>query len=272
MVRAFKQVRRRSRNSPHAPAAPRRRLGSVGSVGRVIEAVAAVPHPPLLAEELAGAAATETAALRAACRQAATWLSGVATRWVAVGADLRTGAWTPATRGSFRGFGVDVTVALGADADGPVDAELPLPLLVAGLLRAGVPDAVRVDGVVLEPATDPAGARQCGAEIAEAARGGGPVGLLVLGDGPATLTPKAPGALDPRADAQDGAVAAALASADVAALAALDPDLCAALGTGGRVPWQVLAGAAAQGDWVPTPLHDSRPFGVGYHVAVWERS
>jgi hypothetical protein len=62
-----------------------------------------------------------------------------------------------------------------------------------------------------------------------------------------------------------------MAAADPAALAALDPALAAELWASGRAPWQVLAGATREGEWKGELLHSSRPFGVGYHVAVWQR-
>jgi hypothetical protein len=61
-----------------------------------------------------------------------------------------------------------------------------------------------------------------------------------------------------------------LRDADPAALAALDPDLAAQLWASGRAPWQVLAGAASGRAWRGELLHSSTPFGVAYHVSVWE--
>ena len=103
-----------------------------------------------------------------------------------------------------------------------------------------------------------------GAELAEE-----PVGLLVVGDGAAMHTAKAPGHLDERSGPFDDAVAAALRDADPAGLAALDPDLARELWAIGRAPWQVLAGAAAGRAWTGELLYTGAPFGVGYHVAVW---
>ena len=82
--------------------------------------------------------------------------------------------------------------------------------------------------------------------------------LLVVGDGAATHTEKAPGYLDERAGPFDDAVAAALATADPAALAALDPALAADLWAAGRAPWQVLAGATRDGTWEGELLHSTR--------------
>jgi hypothetical protein len=224
--------------------------------------VAVVPEPPLLVPELATGAAAETAALRTACREAAARLAEASSEWIVVGADgggRRTVG--PGIRGSFIGFGADVTVALGPDASDPADPDLPLPLLVAGWLR---PDGVTVRGELVAPDTAPGDCLALGAALAAE-----DAALLVVGDGAATHTAKAPGHLDERAGPFDEAVAAALRTGDPDALAALDPDLAAQLWSSGRAPWQVLAGAARGRSWQAELLHSSIPFGVAYHVALW---
>lgn len=226
--------------------------------------VAVVPEAPLLVPELATGAAAETRAVRDACRIAAQRLAGAASSWVAVGADpggRRTAP--PNTRGSFTGFGVDVRVGLRPDADAPVDPQLPLPLLIAGWVRAGLPVAVR--GELVDPDAPTTTCVALGARLA-----GEEIGLLVVGDGAATHSEKAPGYRDDRAGAFDDAVAAALRDADPAALAALDPTLAQALWAAGRAPWQVLAGATRDRRWRGKLLYSAAPFGVAYHVAVWE--
>jgi hypothetical protein len=102
--------------------------------------------------------------------------------------------------------------------------------------------------------------------------------MLAMGDGTARRTPKGPGYLDERAEPFDDAVAAALADVDVRALLDLDEQLSAELVVSGRVPWQVLAGAAAAsgagapgGPWRGQVLHSAAPYGVGYLVATWRR-
>jgi hypothetical protein len=228
--------------------------------------VVVVPEPPLLLPELAGGAADETADLRAACVDAVTRLAGVASRWVCVGADeggRRT--VTPDARGSFIGFGADVEVGLRTTgSDAPADRSFPLPLLVAGWLAGRTGADVDIRGELVAPDASPAACAELGAAIARE-----DVGLLVVGDGAATHTEKAPGYLDDRAGPFDAAVAAALRDADPAGLAALDPDLATALFASGRAPWQVLAGATAGRSWRGELLYSAMPFGVGYHVAVW---
>lgn len=241
----------------------------------VIARVAVVPHPPLLVPEVAAGAAVETASLRAACLAAAGALAAAATRWVAVAAvdeaavdDAAVGA-----AGTFSGYGVDVTVGLGPQP-GAASDDLPLPLLVAGWLRGRVgPRSVTVHPATVPPGTAPVGCVRAGHALAERlAAGSEPVGLLVLGDGAATHTPRAPGYLDVRAEGFDAAVAAALGSADLAVLLALDAQLAAELRVAGREAWQVGAAAAqaAATAWRGELLHSAAPYGVAYHVAVWE--
>jgi hypothetical protein len=226
--------------------------------------VVVLPEPPLLLPELATGATVETTALRAACREGARRLAAAARSWIAVGADAGGRRTVSAdARGTFVGFGVDVVVGLAPDATGPVDPELPLPLLVAGWARDGLDVTVR--GELVAPDADPASCAALGAALAEEE-----AGLLVVGDGAAKHGEKAPGYRDERAGPFDEAVAAALRDADPAALAALDPDLAAQLWASGRAPWQVLAGAAGGRSWRGELLHSAMPFGVGYHVAVWE--
>ncbi len=234
----------------------------------MFSAVAVVPEPPLLVPELATGAAGETAGLRDACVEAGRRLAAAAAEWICVGADgggRRT--VEPDARGSFVGFGADVVVGLDtAGSARPADPDLPLPLLIAGWVTRAAGATVRIRGELVAPDWPPPDCAGLGRALAARA---GRLGLLVVGDGAATHTAKAPGHLDERAGPFDAGVAAALRDADPDALAALDPALAAALYASGRAPWQVLAGAAAGRVWHGELLHSSSPFGVAYHVAVW---
>jgi hypothetical protein len=114
----------------------------------VIRRAVIVPHPPLLGPELVAGAAADTEPLRRATLAVATELAQVAGLSPAVGTDQNgPAALGPHARGTFAGFGVDVPVALSADAAaGERDPGLPLPALIAGRLRehAGA-DRVRVE-------------------------------------------------------------------------------------------------------------------------------
>ena len=123
--------------------------------------------------------------------------------------------------------------------DEPIDVPEPLPLslLVGAWLTAG---QVR-SFVVVDDDLGPADCAALGRELAESAAR---VALLVMGDGSARHSEKAPGYLDDRAAGFDDELHTALATADLDALARLDPAVARSLLVAGRAPWQVLVGAA----------------------------
>lgn len=96
--------------------------------------------------------------------------------------------------------------------------------------------------------------------------------VLVVGNGSARRTEKAPGFLDDRAEAFDAALGAALRQPDPAALASLDRLLAREL----RADTESISWLG--GDDVLTPTHraavlyDDDPFGVQYWVIRWELS
>ncbi|MFD4543184.1 class III extradiol dioxygenase subunit B-like domain-containing protein [Streptomyces bauhiniae] len=232
----------------------------------MLVAAAVCPCPPLLVPEVAAGAAPELDAARAACVDALGVLAAARPdRLLVIGPAEQGGRHPQGTRGSFRGFGVDLDVTLGpGDAPGP---ELPAALAVAAWLleRTGWMD-VPIEGVAVE-ADLPAG--QCAALGAEIRGGNDRIALLVMGDGSASRTLKAPGYLDDRAAPFDAEAARAFGTADLAALAALDTGLARGLQASGRAPWQVLAAAAEGADLDGTLLYDEAPYGVGYLVAAW---
>jgi hypothetical protein len=232
----------------------------------VISRVAVVPTPPLLVPEVAAGAAAQTAPVREACLAAVRAVASEYAHWIAVGAGSGAVEIGAGARGSFHGYGVDVPVTLSGAAR-EVPAMLPLPALVAGWLRARAgAESVRV--TVLEDALS---ADDCAGFGKRLDQEESDVGLLILGDGSNRHGPGAPGGEDDRASGFDVAVAQALSAADVDTLLSLDVTLAGELGAGGRVPWQVLAGLAGSADWRAELLYSDAPFGVGYHVAVWER-
>lgn len=222
----------------------------------MISHVAVVPQPPLLVPELSPGCA---AGLRAACLTAVSRLDQA---WLAVGVHDEDLSIEPESAGTFRGYGVDVPVSLSTKR--VPSADLPLPALVAGWLRerAGA-DSVRLR--LISRLTAPAECERIGKELADSPE----TSLLVLADGSNRHGPRSPGSEDARAPGFDADIAEALRSADVQALLALDTRLSDELGAGGRVPWQVLAGLGP--GWRAELLYSDAPFGVGYHVAVWER-
>ncbi|MFE9833553.1 class III extradiol dioxygenase subunit B-like domain-containing protein [Streptomyces sp. NPDC005551] len=238
----------------------------------MLVAAAVCPCPPLLVPPVASGAAPELDAARAACTDALGVLAAARPDLlVVVGPAGRSarGPYPAGTPGSFSGFGVDLHVRLGGGGPGPggPDRELPPSLAVAAWLldRTGWTDAP-LEGLGVG---EPLAAERCfeaGRDIgARADR----VALLVMGDGSACRTLKAPGYLDERAAGFDAEVARALATADVAALRTLDAELAYELKASGRAPWQVLAGAAEEAGLGGALLYDDAPYGVGYLVAAW---
>ncbi|MGW2188380.1 hypothetical protein, partial [Streptomyces sp. NPDC001719] len=201
----------------------------------MLVAAAVCPCPPLLVPEVASGAAPELNGLRAACLDAVAVLAAARPdRLVVLGpaGSAGQGAYPQGAAGSFRSFGVEADVRLGQG--GPAgDRELPQSLAVAGWLlgRTGWA-AAPVEGLGVGEMLEAARCLDTGRELVA---GDGRVALLVMGDGSACRTLKAPGYLDERAAGFDAAAARALGDADTAALAALDTELAHELKVAGRV-------------------------------------
>ncbi|MFJ7158604.1 class III extradiol dioxygenase subunit B-like domain-containing protein [Streptomyces sp. NPDC101118] len=239
----------------------------------MLVAAAVCPCPPLLVPQVAAGAADELADARTACSDALAVLAAARPdRLVVVGPARLEGVepYAEGARGTFRGFGVALDVRLGpgeAAAGEPDAAGLPASLAVAGWLLDHVAwGAAPVQGVAVGEGLP---AERCLETGRDLAAGPERVGLLVMGDGSACRTLKAPGYLDERAAGFDGAAARALAAADTAALAAIDAGLASELQAAGRAPWQVLAGAAEGAGLAGRLLYEDAPYGVGYFVAAW---
>ncbi|MFD6286393.1 class III extradiol dioxygenase subunit B-like domain-containing protein [Streptomyces sp. NPDC060205] len=251
----------------------------------MLVAAAVCPCPPLLVPDVAAGAAPELDAARAACSDALGVLAAARPdRLVVVGPaeESGRGPYPEGSRGSFRGFGVDLDVRLGGNglrngtgvSEAPAEPAsaaagrvLPASLAVAAWLlgRTDWSDAP-VEGLGVG---EPLAAERCIQVGRQIAAGPGRVALLVMGDSSACRTLKAPGYLDERAAPFDAEVARALATADVAALKSLDVELAYELKASGRAPWQVLAGAAEGAPLSGCLLYEDAPYGVGYVVATW---
>ncbi|WP_282696057.1 class III extradiol dioxygenase subunit B-like domain-containing protein [Streptomyces sp. CC208A] len=236
----------------------------------MLVAAAVCPCPPLLVPEVAGGAAPELEDARAHCADALGVLAAARPdRLYVVGPapEGARGAFPAGSTGSFAGFGVDLAVSLG---QGPGGRTLPASLAVGAWLlsrtdRPGAPGASVAGFGVDERAT----AEECAEAGRRLAASAERVALLVMGDGSACRTVKAPGYLDERAAGFDAEAARALGSADVPGLLALDAGLAYELKAAGRAPWQVLAGAAEGTGLGGRLLHEEAPYGVEYLVAVW---
>ena len=234
----------------------------------MITAAALCPSPPLLHPALTGRDAV-LPELRAACAQAVSWLlRDDPGEIVVVGPAAATGEWDAASRLDPGAF---------APAPGRGDGRfgsLPLALGLGAMLldQAGFGGRRRLLAVGRD---EPASAcAALGASLGPAAARGPAAGvasgrtvLLVMGDGSARRSLKAPGYLDPRAEAFDAEVARAIRAGDLGALLRLDQALARELMATGRPAWQVLAGAMPSLTPVTEVLYCGDPFGVAYLVA-----
>lgn len=193
--------------------------------------VAFLPITPLLIPEIATGAAGELDGIREAAKAAVDWAC----------------ARTP------------TALLVPGDAVGDPDWSLPgFGLPVGSGTPVGLAEGIGrwlLDG---RPATvvDPSG---------ELAAFGS---VLVMGDGSASRSERAPQHLHPGAQAFDEAVVDALAAGDHRTLARLDRGLAAEVGAAGAAAW---TGVARQVSGVTDPVVDvvAEPYGVQYIVARW---
>lgn len=227
----------------------------------MLAAVAITPSAPVLVPELAGLAAGELLDVRAAVFEAA---SALPPRWIAVGVGASEAVFGPECTGTFAGYGVDVSIGLSRAASG-TPSELPLAALFAGWVRGqSQPDArveVRVFPASLTVGDAVTRGRGLRAQIDEAAE---PVGVLIVADGLATLTPPAPGGYDPDSPELQRILDDALATGDCAALTRLPGSVV------GRTAFAVLAGLCEPAPRTAKELYRGVPFGVGYFAGVWQ--
>ncbi|TDC45126.1 hypothetical protein E1281_31360, partial [Actinomadura sp. KC345] len=244
----------------------------------MLVSAAVCPHPPILVPAVAGEAAPELDALRAACDEAVRRLTASdagrgspVDALVVVGGAPATRSYGPDAYATLRPYGLAWTIP---DEPEHTAAALPLSLTIGRWLleRGDAGAGARYEAVAFD--AEPEECLSLGRRLAASADR---VALLVMGDGSACRSEKAPGYLDERAVPFDAEAARALRDADAAALAALDPGLSRELRADGRAAWQVLAGAAGAGTGAgegltAALLADEAPYGVGYLVAAWSRT
>ncbi len=240
------------------------------SVDGVLRAVGLVPSPPLLVPELTGAGVPEVAPVRTAALAAAAMLASQAERWLVLGSADAERTIAPSGCGSFAGFGVDVSVELSPHSD-RFDPQLPLAALIAGWLRGRVAPESTIEVRLVDRAASLTDCFLLGRELrAELDASSVPYGLLAVADGATTLTVKAPGSYDERAEAVQQRIDDALGSADPSLLADLDPAVCDQLGIDGLAVWHTLTGVLGGERPRTRTLYRGAPFGVGYFVGTWE--
>lgn len=220
----------------------------------MITGAAFCPQAPALVPDVGRGADAELGELRAACRTAIRRVAAAGSRIVVVGSAPHAASYGPSSRGSFGDVGVDLVVALGSDDAGPID--LPPSLSVgAWLVRDALGPGSGARGYAVATDGEPTGFDE-------------PTALVVVGDGSARRTEKAPGYLDPRAAEFDAGVAEALRSGRPERLD-VDTATAAELLAAGAPAWRQAARLLAGPGYAAELLYDAAPFGVGYFVAAW---
>jgi hypothetical protein len=233
-------------------------------------AAAFVPAAPLIHPAAASGAAEESAGLRARGIDAVTTALGTpgVEQVVAIGPAPRASdgsaliRYPSGARGSLRGIGVDVELGRG---DGATVLPTALGLGAWFLDLAGYAGPVTCVGIAEDASPDEVTAAADAIDVSP------PTALLVVGDGTACRTDKAPGAFDERAEAIDAEIVRALAACDLEAFAALDATTCTELKVSGRTAWQAAVALVARErrTWSGEVLAQEAPYGVGYVVASW---
>ncbi|HEX8094382.1 hypothetical protein, partial [Jatrophihabitans sp.] len=162
-----------------------------------------------------------------------------------------------------------VVVVGGAGGD---EDDKALSIVVGRLLLEQAGCRLPVEHLVIAADSPPADCLRAGGDQVAADEPASRTGLLVMADGSARRSLKAPGYLDARAAPFDAEVQACLESGRLADLAELDPVLAAELLVAGRAAWQVLAGAveaAGIGNGRSHLHYNGDPFGVWYPVFSW---
>jgi hypothetical protein len=225
-------------------------------MGDGLVAAALCAGPPLLVPELSGA--DEAAAvLREASRAAVGAVVATAPDVVAViGPAACTAEWPPLVRLDLAAYG----------APDRLSSTPVAPLSVA--LGARLLDDVGYAGPrSLRSVDDHATLSTCRAIAADVVGAAARIGLVVMADGSARRSLKAPGYFDERAEPYDDRVRRIVASGELTELHTLDPALARELMAPGWPALQVLAAAFGTGRPQTTIHYDAAPYGVGYLVA-----
>lgn len=224
----------------------------------MITGIAFCPQAPALVPAVGRGLGGELGVLRAACRMAIRRVAPPSSQIVVIGSGRQNATFATSSRGSLAPYGVDLVVGLGSD-DGPI--ALPPSLTVgAWLVRDAVgPCSGAVAHSVGPDASDLP-------QIAD----GDSTALVVVGDGSARRSEKAPGYLDDRAAAFDARVAEALRAGNAPGLRheLSWPGGDEMLAAGVRV-WDEVARLVEAANWDGELLYDHAPYGVGYFVATW---
>jgi hypothetical protein len=217
-----------------------------------VAAIGFIPAAPLLVPQVAGGSAAVDADLRDSCREVARRLAATTAQGgITVVAMTATTTWPDGATWGFEGFGVPRQ---------PPDPRprLPWPLGIGDWL---------LDDIGWTGPRSHVGVSADGTATSPAATGDA---LLLVGDGSARRTEKAPGHLDDRAEPFDATVAGAIRDGDIATLRDLDPAVASELWCAGAPVWRwamnLLDGRAVAEAALFT---DTAPYGVGYFTGWW---
>jgi hypothetical protein len=234
----------------------------------VIVAAAFVPSAPILIPEVASGAAEELNDVRAKAIASIQRAAASADHVAIVGAGSRTRLFENGV-GTFAGFGVPLTVTIDPNSRAHAGEQVD-EIGVAASIGVWLLDQTQWSGArsVVEIGPDESQTRlaELAIELAESASS---VALVIVADGSAARTEKAPGYLHPDATHFDVLIEQALASGRAQALADLDRAQAQAVMAAGWPAWQVAA-LAMQGREIEASCDVAdAPFGVGYFVASW---
>lgn len=231
----------------------------------MIVAAAFLPHPLLLLPEYASLA-DPGAELRARCRSAVAEALAAAPDSIVAITGVPRDVSTIDSRSPL-GMRVAQELLAAEAADDAVSGPPGEPE-ATGKAGASAEQGARLEVITVPFDADEGEVAEAGARLRARAQDARTV-VLVMGDGSARRSEKAPGHLDERAFAMDQVIADALAAGDPGGLSGLDAGLAEQLMIAGRAAWQALAaGLVGPPDRARAEVSD--PFGVLYHVAVWE--
>lgn len=227
----------------------------------MISSVVFCPQAPVLVPDIAQGAAPELDDLRAACRAAIRRGVPNGVRPVLIGAGPTATDYPSGSRGTFAGFGLPLEVSLGSDGAGPV--VLPPALAVGAWLLS---DALGPEHGAVAYGVPPGSRR-----LPDFA--GEPTSLIVVGDGSARRTEKAPGYRDEDAAAFDAVLADVLRQGNGSGLSQdwLQRYDASELLVSGLAAWNAVHALVETQAWAARLLYEAAPYGVGYFVAVWTR-
>ncbi len=184
---------------------------------------------------------------------------------VVVGAGDNTTWFEEGGIGNTRAFG-----GVGSYLIGTATQELPQALTVGASVVSAAGWSGKVKALLVDKVTTSEQRRVLADELVKSTEDQQAL-IVVVGDGSATRTEKAPGYIQPDAVAFDESLIATIEGADPQALLNIDQITANRLWCRGLPAWQVIANACVNitPGFQGTLVLQSSPFGVNYFVASW---